>query len=389
MQLRKELGRQRIIALDGARGILALSVFFLHAVTFYQYEKYGQWLPPASNFYSQLAVFPVSMFFFITGYVFWLKLIAQPRIPFWQFLYGRLGRLGIVYGFVCILCFALAAVVSGFHRTVSIPMLAAQCAGWLSFFGSGHDINRIYFSRLWLGPGWTLKFEWMFYCSLPLLGWFARSWQRLPLILGLAAVVSFTGDHLHVKGPVHLLWEMAGSYAKFLAYTFSVGMIVATIRASSKMHAWARSGLAAGLSLALIAATVTWAVPEFGWRESLLLAVPFACVCMGNTWFGLLTSEPVRFLGRVSYSFYLLHVVLLASEILVLRKYVDFGSIDPARYWLFAATSGAITICLSAFSYQYLEYPLLHIGRSARSRDQRVMSQPVRESFGTIAEPIA
>jgi hypothetical protein len=35
-------------------------------------------------------------------------------------------------------------------------------------------------------------------CSLPLLGWFARSWQRLQLILGMAAAVSFTGDHLHV-----------------------------------------------------------------------------------------------------------------------------------------------------------------------------------------------
>jgi len=389
MQNGKELQSQRVVALDGMRGILALSVFFLHVVEYHRYEVSGLWVAPDSNFYAQLGVFPVSMFFFITGYVFWLKLIQQPTIPFWRFLYGRLGRLGGVYGLVCLLCFALAAVVSGFHRNMPVSMLAVQMASWLSFFGSGHDINHIYFSRLWLGPGWTLRYEWMFYFSVPLLGWFARRWERLPFILILAAIISVMAGRLHMKGAAELIWGMLGSYAQFLCLTFSVGMIIANVRVPARVHAWAKSGLAAGLSLILIAVTLAWAAPKFGWRESLLLAGPFACLCMGNTWFGLLTSEPIRFLGRISYSFYLLHVVLLAAELLILRRYANFNSIGPIRYWLFALASGAITIWVSAISYEHLEYPLLHIGRSTRNHERRVVSRPVCEPFGTPAKPAA
>jgi peptidoglycan/LPS O-acetylase OafA/YrhL len=389
MQQQKELERQRVVSLDGARGILALSVFFLHVVEFYKFKSTGLWVPTNSNFYDQMGVFPVTMFFFITGYVFWLKLIAQPRIQVRPFLVGRLGRLGGVYGFACLVCFALAAIVSGFQARVSLPRLIAQASGWLLFFGSGHDINKVYLSRLWLGPGWTLKFEWLFYLSIPLLGWFARRSQRLLIIVGLAAAFSFVVDHIHLVGPIHLLWEMLGSYAQFLAYTFSVGMLVACWRPTAKIQVWARSGVASCISILLLLVTLTWARPAYGWQESMLLAFPFASIAFGNTFFGLLTSQSVRFLGRISYSFYLLHMVLLTIEIMILNRYTQFAQVGPGTYWLFAAASGAIAILVSAISYQYLEYPLLHVGRSVRSNDRDLMSRPLGDIFETGVEPAA
>jgi len=102
----------------------------------------------------------------------------------------------------------------------------------------------------------------------------------------------------------------------------------------------------------------------------------------------LLTSEPVRFLGRISYSFYLIHMVLLTIEFMFLRRYAAFATIGPVRYWLFATASGGLSICVAAISYQYLEYPLLHLGKVAQNSSRRLQPQ-VNDPFTPTAEPAA
>jgi len=374
----KELSLARVVPLDGLRGILALSVFFLHVTEFRIYETTGKWLPPVSNFYRQLGVMPVCMFFFITGYVFWLKLTRSTHIPLGQFIYARWARLSGVYFLACLLCFGLVAVESGFHSNISPAKLTFQVLAWLSFFGSGHDMNQIAGSRLWLGPAWTLRFEWMFYLSLPFLGWFAARKRRLPILLGVAAGLGFLLYHLPAGGAVKkAITDQFAPYMDFVAYTFSVGIVTAVLKIGPKLKSWMQGNVGTAISFALIAVTLFFAKPEFGWAESLLLAVPFVCVCSGNTWLGLLTSSPIRFLGRISYSFYLLHVVLMTAEIAMVKQFLNLALLSPSQYWLLAGVSGAIAIFIAAISYQYLEYPFLHVGvkASATSIPQRQLAE--------------
>jgi peptidoglycan/LPS O-acetylase OafA/YrhL len=359
----KELSSHRLTPLDGLRGILAISVFFLHVTEFQILAATGQWTHPDSNFYQQLGIFPVCMFFFITGYLFWLKLRKSTGIPAGPFFYGRLARLGGVYFTTCLICFGLIAVDSGFHRNISVVKLIAQVLGWLSFFGSGHDMNGIANSRLHLGPAWTLKFEWMFYLSLPFLGWFAIRRLRLAILFGGAAILGLLAAQLPTHGAVHkLLTDYFGAYFDFLAYTFSAGILVAVLPVTPKLRTWAQSGIASVLSLLLIVATLFLIKPEFGPLESALLVLPFACVCLGNTWFGLLSSVPVRFLGRISYSFYLLHTVLFTIALQIASRYVDIAALAPIPYWALSGAVGAAVILVAALSYQYLEFPFLHVG---------------------------
>ncbi len=367
VQNTRELSLKRVVPLDGLRGILALSVFFLHVCELHIYESTGQWVPPASNFYCQLGILPVCMFFFITGYVFWRKLIKNPNIPLGRFAYARLARLGGVYLLACLLCFGVVAVACGFHRNISLAKLVFQVLAWLCFFGSGHDMNHVIGSRLWLGPAWTLRFEWMFYLSLPFLSWFAASRRRLPILFGLAALAGFLLYRLPIEGVVKkAITEQVAPYLEFVAYTFSVGIATATVKVSFNLKSWARGKLANATSLVLFAITLFFAKPEFGWAESLLLAVPFACICFGNTWFGLLSSSPVRFLGRISYSFYLLHVVLMTIEAAMVKRYMSLATLAPVQYWPLAAVSGAIAIFVSAITYQYLEFPFLQVGQKRK-----------------------
>ena len=67
----------RVSSLDGLRGVLALSVFFYHALLTRQFSATGQWHQNASHFYDALGPGAVAMFFMITGYLFWSKVLKE------------------------------------------------------------------------------------------------------------------------------------------------------------------------------------------------------------------------------------------------------------------------------------------------------------------------
>lgn len=355
----KHSGRQ--LSLDGLRGMLALSVFFLHAVEFYGYRTSGRWLPPSSNLFAQFGVLAVTMFFFITGYVFWSKLSRQSHIPAVPFFYARLARLGPAYLFACVWLFLLTAGVSAFHRHVSHVLLIGQGVAWLSLLGSGHEINAMPLTKIWLGPAWTLRAEAYFYLSLPLLGWFARKQNRLLLLFGGAAILAFLIGLVHRAGLAGVFIETARSYFFFLACMFSVGMVTATLKATDNIKRFAQGRLATMVCLGLMASVLIWVPPAYGYAESCCLALPFLCICWGNAGFGLLTSRAALFLGRISYSFYLLHLLTLASADALLRKVLNPTQHGVLAFWAFAAVCGALAIVIASISYQYLEHPFLYV----------------------------
>jgi peptidoglycan/LPS O-acetylase OafA/YrhL len=351
-----------MIPLDGLRGILASSIFFCHAGGYYFYLHTGVWGFPHSNLGRQMAVFPVTMFFFITGYLFWTKLTRGRLEGVGTFWLGRLGRLGPAYWASCLLLFVCAAIASHFHRAVSMGRLAGQILSWLTF-RPGKDVNDVAGSNLWLSVAWTLRFEWLFYFSIPFLAWFARRRWRTLLLLAAVFVLSrltasFADEATGRRGPTMILAE----YTQYFASIFSVG-ILAAILPRERLARWAQGSFATLLSLAILIGAFYRATPEYGFAESAILAIPFACVCLGNTWFGLLSSRPLRFLGRISYSFYLFHVLMLTIVLNTLNTRFAIASWSPMRYWMIAAGCGTITIVLSACTYQFLEAPFLHIGR--------------------------
>ena len=359
--------RFRLTQLDGLRGLLALSVVFIHALEYHDYLVVKKWSSPPSNFYLQLGVFPVTMFFFLSGYVFWRKLVKRSQLSTGAFLKNRLSRLGPVYGVACAWLFILMAFESHFKENVSFLKLVLEGASWLSCLGSGHDINRIASSKIWLGPSWTLRYEWFFYLSLPAFVWFARRRARLLLLLVPAAALAWLLAQWHEKGLAASLIHAARGYAQFLAYAWGAGMVLAVVELSAKLKLFAQSNVATLTSLSAIAVTLFFIKPKYGPVESLMLFLPFACICFGNTWFGLLTSRPVLFLGRTSYSLYLLHLLTLRAVGLLVGGPIDLTHLGAWGYWSFACVCGTFALVISAYSYQYLEHPFLHAGKKKRA----------------------
>jgi len=214
-----------------------------------------------------------------------------------------------------------------------------------------------------LSSAWTLRYEWIFYCSLPFLGWFTKGKLRLLLIISFAAAISFAINHLHFVGNAHALANIVETYAHFLAYTFSAGMLVASIPVSEKLRKIACGKIASFLSIATLLTVIFFIPPEFGWIESSCLLMPFALICWGNNWFGFLSSASLRFLGRISYSVYLLHILVITIGLKITGLFTNINTLSAISYWMLISIYGVFAIFISAFSYQWFESPFLHVGR--------------------------
>lgn len=347
----------RLPSLDGLRAFAALAVVFHHAV-YYRYFLFdGRWGAPASSiFYVLLGQAGVAMFFMVTGYLFWSRLIREGGRPAWPALYlGRFFRIVPLYLFAVAVMLAIVFVGTGGELAVRPSALAAQVARWLAFdFLGSPDVNGYPATNLLLaGVTWTLRYEWIFYLLLPVVALAARHRRtHLPFVaLSFAAGLAWLA-----LNPTH--WRIIDVACPTL---FLAGMTCASLR-----HLWPGLRLpdwpASLAVLALLALTFTISTSIYSVGPIVLLGTCFFLIASGCTVFGLLTSRPARRLGEISYSLYLLQGLLLAA---VLRpepmRAVALGS--PLGYWLMVLLCTVLLVAVSAATHALIERPGIALGR--------------------------
>ena len=106
----------RFVTIDGLRGYLAFLVFLHHSCIWYFYLRTSQFDSPPSNFMANIGRASVSMFFMITGFLFFTKIINEKKKGIdWIKLYvSRILRLTPLYLFAMLLLFVTVAVMSDF-----------------------------------------------------------------------------------------------------------------------------------------------------------------------------------------------------------------------------------------------------------------------------------
>jgi peptidoglycan/LPS O-acetylase OafA/YrhL len=372
---------ERLTTLDGLRGLLAASVLISHCLFFRVVVISGMRDPGLPRYYEQLGVASVTLFFFVTGFLFWKKLRKSRRIPYLHFVANRLARLGPAHWAACVLFFLLVASQSALELRVPAFKLVAQAASWLSFFGAGHDINALFGSRYWLGQVWTLRLEWCFYLSLPLLGWFARSNWRVLYLFAIAGTLYALLTSLRLGGVSGILAYLLREYARMFLYAFSFGICAAIVPVDCLEERYFTGSAASLLGCAMVALILFAAPPHYGWLESSLLIVPFVCVVGGNTFFGLLTLPGVQMLGRISYSLYLVHSVVIVIGLRILMHFNELTGQPAALFWCESLAPVFLSVALSALWWRVLERPFLH-GIPTAWRLQRIVSASASHSIG-------
>ena len=184
-------------SIDGLRGYLALGVFLYHSCVWGYYSHTGKWGYPPSRFYVQLGDCGIALFFMITGFLFFSKILDGRTKPIdWLRLYvSRFLRLTPLYLFVVVLLFIVVIFLS--HGVLRAPLVKTLrgAACWLAFTIPGEpDLNGVKnTSIIMAGVTWTLLYEWLFYALLPVLALMVRAgvsrwWLLVPIATIVVAV---------------------------------------------------------------------------------------------------------------------------------------------------------------------------------------------------------
>ena len=333
----KRLGHQRLEFLDQLRAIAITMVMMQHF--------HSGWLPGGG--------IGVGLFFALSGFLIATILLEEEKLTLKvaaAFLVRRFLRVYPAYLAALLLYLVLCIL----HKPDAVKIVAADLPGLLTFAA---------FPGSWVGYGigvlWTLQVEMAFYCAMPafmlLLG---RTAGLIVLSAGLVAyfVVILIHPGLPFARDALPLWGGALALGSLLSIAWKNGLL----DACNPAGAWllALLGLAGLCGLAFIPplSTVSWHWEVLGASLSgclliaAFLAKPDLPVVPG-----------AAFLGRISYSLYLLHGTIMDFHIYPLWIQDLFLHFTAHRLptGAFAITAvGAATL-----SYYLIEKPGIWAGK--------------------------
>jgi peptidoglycan/LPS O-acetylase OafA/YrhL len=335
-------------SIDGIRGYLAFFVFLHHSCVWYFYLRTGNWQIPKSNIYAHFGKTSVLLFFMITGFLFYSKLLnTRTKNLDWGGLYlSRFLRLAPLYWFVITLQFIIVAYISRGRLNEPMPKLFKEIFSWISFtFLGALDINGVKdTSFIVAGVTWSLPYEWLFYFSLPFLALSVGIIPPVPyLIIG-----SISFFRLVILNP-HIYYTVA----------FLTGIIASILVRWKSFCVVMSSKLFSFLSIACIMTAVYFYSSPFDIIPMLFISVFFIFIACGNDIFGLLSSQVSRIFGEMAYSIYLLHGMLLFLTFNFVLGIPESKTITPLFHWMLIVGVSPILVVVSFFSFRFIESPTM------------------------------
>lgn len=361
--------RDRFAAIDGLRGLLAFGVFGHHAVVVPSYLQTGIWQAPPSSFYTLIGEMGVALFFVVTGFLFWRKLLHEHGMPDWKQLYiGRIFRIAPVYLVAVAVVLAVVWSRTRYELREPFPEVFFDTTRWLGLGLLGQpDVNQYQDTgRLLAGVTWTLRYEWLFYLCLPLLALFARRHWHLSFALG--GALACCALHVVYQTPPALY-----------AGLFFFGMIPASLDQLGLRICVGRK-LAPVITLACLWLLFTQYSTVMGAAQLLLMGIFFSVLSVGDASLEVLKARPVRRLGEISYSVYLLHGLVLMG-VFSIGAVRDYALASNGGCWLVIAVCGVLVIAISTMSHLLIERPGIGLGRKLARR----FAEPRAEEGGKSA----
>ncbi|MDR9860705.1 MULTISPECIES: acyltransferase [Pseudomonas] len=346
-------GESRYASIDGLRGYLAFGVFVHHAIITWIFLRTGVFAFPPSNFYSMLGQGCVALFFMITGFLFWNRLLTQGRQHDWlAFGISRLFRLYPLYLPLMLIVFVTVFHLQQWELKEPVTELLKQILAWLTF--DRPDINQYHQTGMLISNvTWTLAYEVFFYLALPLAALvfiYRGSWLQVVLcLIGIYALYQLVG------------WEH--SLKKHFLASFLGGIAAAYWIRRPALLAWSQSRLASFIALLALVIAFTAFNRAFKMAPLMLLSVFFVIVASGNNLFGVLKPRSIRWLGEISYSTYLLHGFVLW---LMVQRLPLIVHVDARETWVYLpllAICTCLLILISSATFLYIELPGMAAGR--------------------------
>lgn len=334
--------RQRLLSMEGMRGVAVLLVFFVHYDALYGgYLSAGSVLSGVSHFMGDIGNTGVDLFFVLSGYLIY-GVVLRKKTPYLKFMGRRIERIYPTFLAVLLIYFLLCGLVPAENK----------------IHGSFLSASAYVIANVLLLPGifritpivtvaWSLSYEFFFYFSIPLLVWatgmrnWKRSW-RVTFFVALWAAYLFYAFSVP-DSQVRLLMFVAGILlyeamdspwitralsrpGEILAIAVFLGSLVFAFLYDARAQWFSfLPGMYAGRSL----------LPGISGFQGpyKVIALSISCPLLAiysfrfEGWLKkVLSGDLLRYLGNMSYSYYLIHglalhgVAVLAYHFLPLQR---------------------------------------------------------------------
>lgn len=351
----------RYIAVDGIRGYLAIFVFLHHSSLWFFYLRNGGWPVPPSLLYSHFGPSSVSLFFMITSFLFFSKLLgSKGKQMDWGRLYiSRVMRIYPLFLFAFLVVLLIVFSISNWTLQVPVGTLLKECFSWLVFMQP--DINAVPGTAIIIaGVVWSLAFEWLFYCSLPCWGVLLFKIKTRPQVLILSGV--FLLGFLAI-----ILYFYPGAVLRRLS-PFAGGMIAAFAIRNQRLCRLAASRYASVLVVLLLSVIVIFFKNVYSPVPLTCMTVVFFCIASGNTLFGILSHPASRQLGQISYSIYLLHGLLLSITFRFVLGMKFAAGLSGWEHWLVISACSVALAAICSFTHRFIELPGMNAVKGLEQR---------------------
>lgn len=379
---------ERIESLDSLRGFAALSVVIHHCLLVFPVFLAANFLAPMLSrpFVNVMSHTPlhtiwdgheaVILFFVLSGFVLSLPYYGEKRTTYGSFLIKRFFRIYVPY----LVAIGISMLLLSIHAPLLDNARPFAASSWFFSMWNEKDSFKMLVNLMLMSgrftqtidtATWSLVHEMRISIVFPVIPWFIKrtkaTWQVLAvlsfLIIGTLTIGKFPfqlGNSIY-----YTAFFICGSW--FAYHRYSISLRIQSLRTFEQwLFALA----------ALLLYNWTWLIPNFGHMpvlrdlDSVTPTSDFFVSIAGMIWMSLIVApgraqrfmmhSAFRWLGKVSYSLYLIHPIILLTIIWALSHFLPL--------FLCVMLVPPVSLVVAGIMNRFVEVPAMNWGRSLATR---------------------
>lgn len=352
---------KKILELEGFRGILACWVMIFHIFSISDTIKY---------FPKNIAQIidgenAVNVFIILSGFVISMLITSQNE-DYKLYIIRRFFRLYPIY-IICILIALLLNVIGIIPQKFNSSELASHLILHATMLHGIIPYNILpHASGAILNPAWSISLEWQFYLIAPLIFFITKKYRKTGLLIVVLTFIILSKAANHYGN-----WDGAFLLSKiqfFLLGMFSL-FIYKWLVTTSKENLKKIAAYSIPF-MCLIFFTFCPFVKHF----SIILWISFSLMILdssrvdskvGSIFSGIMNNNLLQWLGKISYSIYLIHEIIIWCSVKLLNTAFNNLSTSQKLFYITLITIPT-TLLLSNFSYKYIEKPTINFSKKLK-----------------------